>query len=83
MYSGKYDTCEGSEDDYIYVAYNFHWEERDIALPNLTGGYVWQKVIDTGDLSTDGFVDTAEMNEKKLAVGPRTIVVLQGMRKKD
>ena len=83
LYSGKYDTCEGSEDDYIYVAYNFHWEERDIALPNLTGGYVWQKVIDTGDLSTDGFVDTAEMNEKKLAVGPRTIVVLQGMRKKD
>lgn len=32
---------------YVYVAYNFHWEERDLALPYLPGGREWHVMIDT------------------------------------
>ena len=46
---------DGSEDDFLYTGYNFHWETRNIALPNLPEGMEWKKVMDTGDLTCDGF----------------------------
>lgn len=48
MYCGAYaHRADGSEDASIYVAYNFHWEDRIFALPNLAGYRKWKKVIDT------------------------------------
>lgn len=78
MYCGAYAEKEdGSEDDFIYVIYNFHWENREAALPNLPGGKTWFKVIDTGDLSGNGFCEeTEEGYTKKIEIGPRTIAVL-------
>ena len=73
---------DGSEDDFLYTGYNFHWETRDIALPNLPEGMEWKKVMDTGDLTCDGFYgENGQVYERAVEVGPRTVVVLQGVKK--
>ena len=42
MYYGAYarekEDLEAAEDDFIYIGYNFHWENRSLALPNLPEG---------------------------------------------
>ena len=61
---------------------NFHWETRNIALPNLPEGMEWKKVMDTGDLTCDGFYgENGQVYERAVEVGPRTVVVLQGVKK--
>lgn len=35
------------EGSYVYVAYNFHWQERELALPYLPSGREWHVMIDT------------------------------------
>ena len=37
----------GKNNEYIYIAYNMHWEMHSFALPSLPGGYVWETVLDT------------------------------------
>ena len=80
MYCGAYAQKENGEaDDLIYVGYNFHWEARTIALPNLTEGMKWKKVVDTSDgEESHFFVEQEETYEKSIEIGPRTIVVLTG-----
>lgn len=77
MYYGAYaQRADGSEDDSVYVVYNFHWEIREVALPNL-GHKCWRKVIDTSAVKENGFPDEDEKKySKKLEVAPRTIVVM-------
>ncbi len=80
MYCGAYGKkADGTEDDHIYIAYNFHWENRQIALPNLPSGSVWKKVADTYDTSV-GFQESEESYQKHIEIKPRTIVVLLGTR---
>lgn len=78
MYYGAYaKRADGKEDQSVYIAYNFHWENRNLALPNLPGNKKWKKVIDTSFLNENGFFHTdIEKYEKKLEIAPRTIVVL-------
>lgn len=80
MYCGAYAEREdGTKDDYIYVGYNFHWESRTIALPNLPGNIKWKKAADTSDISGSGFYEelTGEY-EKGIEIPPRTIIILVG-----
>ena len=67
--------CPG---DFLYIAYNFHWEERSFALPSLPEGIVWKKAADTAlpwescfDAQTDEYV-------KEVELAPRSIVILMG-----
>lgn len=78
MYCGEYATRQdGSPDDFIYVGYNFHWENRTIALPNLPEHMVWKKCVDTSDQAEDQwFRNGTEEFRKSIQVNPRTIVVL-------
>lgn len=80
MYCGAYaEKADGSPDDYIYVGYNFHWESRTIALPNLPGGIKWKKAADTSDMSGCGFyTEMTEEYEKGIEISPRTVIVLVG-----
>lgn len=82
MYCGSYAKKEdGSEDDFIYVGYNFHWENRTIALPNLPEGMTWKKTADTSDTEEgDSFREREESYEKNIEISPRTIVVLTGKK---
>lgn len=78
MYNGRYALrADGQPDDMIYVAYNFHWESRTLALPNLPEGMEWKKVADTGEETPAGFFcEGANAYKKCIEVGPRTIVIL-------
>ena len=56
---------DGSEDDFLYTGYNFHWENRTIALPNLPEGMTWKKTADTSDTEEgDSFREREESYEK-------------------
>ena len=44
MYCGSYAKKEdGSEDDFIYVGYNFHWEKQNHCSSQPSGGYDLEK----------------------------------------
>lgn len=74
MYCGAYGK-EAEED--IYVGYNFHWENRTLALPNLPEGKVWKKFADTGENAREPFFEEKEGGYRKtIELAPRTIVVL-------
>ena len=61
-----------------YVGFNFHWETRNIALPNLPEGMEWKKVMDTGDLTCDGFYgENGQVMKEAWKLGPCTVVVLR------
>lgn len=80
-YGEKDEDFLKNEDDFIYVGYNFHWEERCLALPNLPEDYTWRKVADTKDLKKGGCFEASEEEYKKtVKAAPRTIVVLTGRR---
>ena len=83
MLCGEYARqADGTGDDFLYVGFNFHWETRSMALPNLPEGMEWKKVMDTGDLTCDGFYgENGQVYERSVEVGPRTVVVLQGVKK--
>ncbi|MCD7867045.1 MAG: Type II secretory pathway, pullulanase PulA and related glycosidase [Clostridiales bacterium] len=85
MYCGAYAKKEDkTPDDMIYVGYNFHWENRSLALPNLPAGHCWKKIADTGE---DGgfYLEKEETFKRSVQAGPRTILVLIGVQeeKKD
>ena len=82
MYCGPYAECEdGTPDDFIYIGMNFHWEKRNIALPNLPDGLVWKKVADTSSQTGNKwFGDYKETYTKSTKINPRTIVVLIAKR---
>lgn len=82
MYCGAYaKKSDGDEDNFIYVGYNFHWENRMIALPNLPDNMVWKKIADTSDFDEDVFFSEREEEyEKNIEISPRSIVVLIGKK---
>ena len=61
----------------LYIGYNFHWEKRNIALPNLPDGMTWKKIADTSDQEEKNwFCEGEETYKKTIDINPRTIVVL-------
>lgn len=53
MLCGQY--VPGTADDSFYIAFNMHWESHELALPKLSKGMRWTKVMSTADepLETD------------------------------
>lgn len=75
MYCGRYAKADRSEDDdFFYIAYNMHWEEKELALPALPAGMHWEKVMDTAEetVGSDG-----TKPEKKILLKGRTVQILQ------
>lgn len=88
LYCGDY---AGNEKELLFVAYNFHWNEHEFALPNLPVGMSWEQILTSG---TDAEFETevlkeekAEKNKKRkeiqrkkvtVKVCPRTVVILKG-----
>lgn len=84
MYCGAYAVKpDGTEDDFLYVACNFHWENRTIALPNLPEGMVWRKTADTSDPEENNFREREEDYQKNIEINPRTVVILVGRKKEE
>lgn len=86
MYCGNYACVDKVEcDDFIYVAYNLHWEKHTLALPNLPKGKKWVKIADTSKPSgQDWLVEEELLEEQKgVEVVPRSITILRGKTVKD
>ncbi len=65
-------------EDFIFTAYNFHWETREFALPNLPKGICWKKVIDTSEDWNRCFSEGDEFLCRTVLAPPRSILVLEG-----
>lgn len=72
MYCSIY-SAEDSCDELIYLAFNMHWEEHELALPKVADGSSWEIVIDTSKEN-----EKPEICENRiLHAGPRTVTVLK------
>ncbi|MCD8348774.1 MAG: Type II secretory pathway, pullulanase PulA and related glycosidase [Lachnospiraceae bacterium] len=76
MYSGFY----AGEQSFLYIAWNFHWEEQQFALPLLPEQYFWYRVFDTSLANSFPQPDEQEQltDVRIFAAPPRTVVVLEG-----
>ena len=68
-----YCSREDQKDTYLYVAYNFDWEEQEFALPYLPEGMNWKAV-----LSTDPACVDMPGPERSVLLPGRSITVLEG-----
>ena len=83
MYCGKYAVLAGEkEDDFLYVAYNMHWEKHEFAMPKLPKGRSWKVAVDTGAAEGCGIYPAGSEpvleNQRLIEIKPRTIAVLIG-----
>lgn len=78
LYCGEYAVREdGTADDMIYAAYNFHTGKQFLALPKLPKGKKWYKVIDTGCES--GFLEEEIcIDASRVETAGMTIQILVG-----
>ena len=72
MYNGAY----AKEDTFVYVAYNFHWEPKSLALPKLPDGMDWYEELSTGE---EPGSDEA-LTEKAIQVPGRCVQILVGKK---
>lgn len=79
MYCGAYEKCEdGSEDDMIYVGYNFHVGLSRLALPKLPDKKKWYLCMDTAR-GKEAFLEEEEVqNETQISVKAQSVVILIG-----
>lgn len=66
----------GNEGDYIYVAYNMHWNSHRFALPSLAN-HEW--VMEAGT-TEDKVVADENKNAEYIDVSPRSVSVLTGRK---
>lgn len=79
MYCGKY----AGTDEFLYIAYNMHWTEREFAIPHIPKDYQWKVAVDT---EVGVYQETEQpllVNAKKAVVKPRTVMVFIGRKKQD
>ena len=70
------------DNDYIYIAYNMHWEAKSFALPTLPGNYTWNTVLDTQYPQFTDMPNAEPMLEKtkEIEVSPRSVKILCGQK---
>ncbi|MDD7741041.1 MAG: alpha-amylase family glycosyl hydrolase [Fusicatenibacter sp.] len=80
MYYGDYyRKQDGTPDTSLYIAYNMHWEEKELALPTLPGKQVWQVTVDTDkEECFYGEGKGPKIAGKMVTVAPRSIMILIG-----
>lgn len=74
MYCGK--NKDSDEGDYIYIAYNTHWESHRFALPSLAD-YEWVTVFDT---NINPLVVQSDKASSYADIPARSVVILKGRK---
>lgn len=77
LYCGEYAKDEnGKADDWFYIAYNLHWEEKTFALPKLPKGLHWvqEDTVKTESIYSD--------SQKCIRLPGRCICVYRSIGKK-
>lgn len=79
MYCGAYEKrADGSEDDMVYVGYNFHTGLSRLALPKLPDKKKWYLCMDTSR-GKEAFLENEEVQKKmQIAVKGQSVVILIG-----
>ncbi len=79
MYCGAYaKRDDGTEDDYVYVGYNFHVGLARLALPRLPERMSWRLVMDTYR-GREPFLEREErVTEPQIALHGQSVVILIG-----
>lgn len=83
LYCGKYakDSC-GTEDSYIYIAYNMYWAENKLALPDISDDIEWYVAINSGQPTQEAVLEEGKeiriTDKKQIRLPGRTIIVLIG-----
>ena len=72
MYCGK--SASGEAGDYIYIAYNMHWNSHRFALPSIAN-HAWMSQIST---EPNKVVYDEEKNMEYIDIAPRSISILLG-----
>lgn len=76
LYCGDYiRKNDRTYEDHFYLMYNMHWEEHEFELPEAKD-VTWQVVFDSS-----GTANEKKVTKKAMVLEPRSIVVLQGVRK--
>lgn len=73
MYCGQDENKDG---DYIYIAYNMHWEAHRFALPSIAN-YEWIPVLDTRD---NQLTVAKEKNASYVDIPARCVAILKGAK---
>ncbi|MCM1217560.1 MAG: alpha-amylase family glycosyl hydrolase [Lachnospiraceae bacterium] len=77
LYCGKYAVRpDGSEDDFLYLAMNMHWESHELALPKLPKGMKWERVFATGE-------ETAAEEEYIRRLPPRSTAIYCSVKEQE
>jgi glycogen operon protein len=82
MLCGKHAKGGATEDNYLYVAMNMHWDALPFELPDLPVGMIWHVSTNTGvpapeDIWEPGSEPKLE-DQNTFLVGGRSMVVLVG-----
>ncbi len=79
MYCGAYaKRADGTEDDFIYIGYNFHLGAGRLALPKLPEGKKWYLVMDTA-AGTEPFLEEELLQkEAQIAINGQSVMILIG-----
>lgn len=73
MYCGQNEEGEG---DYIYIAYNMHWNSHRFALPSIAN-HKWISVLSTEQNSV---VFDEDKNMDYIDIAPRSVTILTGRK---
>ena len=68
MLYGEY--AQGQNAESLYIAYNMHWENHELALPKLPKGKEWYPV-----LTTSGFINKDMIDESRIHVTGRSVAL--------
>lgn len=80
MYCGEYvKYVQENTEDFYYVAFNSHWEEHALALPNLPKGKSWYEIMSTDKVGNE-FLEKEQLleNQKEFMAVPRSCTILVG-----
>lgn len=81
LYGGSYALRkDGTEDDNVYIAFNFHMTEKKLALPREEKAKNWYRVIDTAKGRDAAKEAGMEKEQRQAVIAPQSVAVFVGKR---
>ncbi len=84
MYAEEKNKYNLTEDKYIYMAMNMHWEMHKFEMPIIPNGKRWHLMVDTSCEYGKDIFNEDEMipisDQSNILVNPRSIIILIGKR---
>lgn len=77
MYYGR-GTRNAKQDEIIYLAYNMHWESKELALPALPKNYEWECIFDT---AKEEVYAGYELSALQMNIDSRSVKILVARKK--